>query len=159
MFQACVKLLPLLILLMFTSCGPTFIVDEYQPVDTEAWEYTDLKSFSFTIADTQQLYALHLVLEHSPDFFAQNVYIEITTQRPDGSKQADEVSLQMADKFGQWFGDCTKESCELDILIQPVAYFDQIGEYTLSVAQHSRKVALTGIQGLRFQIEELEERK
>lgn len=152
-------LLALLCLVTLSSCGPKFIVDEYQPVDSASWTYEDAKEFSFSVADTQQLYALHLALEHSPDFFAQNLYVSITTQRPDGSEQTDQVSLQMADKFGQWYGNCGRESCALDILIQPIAYFDQLGDYQLRVAQYSREEQLVGIQGLRFKVEELEQRR
>lgn len=153
-------LLPCFLLLLgLSSCGPVFIADEHQPVAPEGWSYEDGKTFSFAVADTQQLYALHLIVEHDADFFAQNFYVEITTTRPDGSQQADQVSLQLADKFGSWYGDCNSEKCELDILIQPVAYFNQQGKYSLKVEQYSRKEMLEGIRGLRFQVEELEERR
>lgn len=148
-----------LLTLMLSSCGPTFIADEYQAIDPDGWTYQAAADFDFTVTDTNQLYALHLVVEHKPDFFAQNVYVNISTERPDGSKQTDQVSLQLADKFGQWYGDCGGENCELDILIQPIAYFNQPGAYELSVQQHSRKEKLAGIRGLRFQVEELEERR
>lgn len=147
------------LVLLLSGCGPNFIVDQSQEIDASGWAYEKAANFSFSIADTQQLYALHLGITHEPDFFAQNIYVTITTDRPDGSSQTDEISLQLADKFGRWYGECGNENCTLDILIQPVAYFDQIGDYTLTVGQHSRKENLEGIQGLRFRIEELEQQR
>lgn len=151
--------LALFFLATLLACGPKVIVDEHRSVDPAGWTYEADKTFDFAITDTSQLYALHLIVEHQPDFFAQNFYVNITTTRPDGERTTDPVSLQLADKFGRWYGDCGGESCTLDILLQPVAFFDQLGAYQLSIEQHTRREKLAGIRGLRFRIEELDKER
>lgn len=144
-------------LLAFTlmACGPTYLYEEEQVVSQTGWSYEESQEFTFNIKDTSQLYALHLRLDHSPEFFAQNLYVKVYTTFPNGEELAEEVSLQLADKFGQWYGDCDAENCQIDIPIQPVAYFEQAGEYRIRVAQHSRREPLNGISGVGFAVEVL----
>lgn len=146
-----------IVLLSLTACGPTYLMEEEQSVAAVGWSYEDSKDFSFNIQDTSQLYGLHLRLGHSPDFFTQNVYIKVYTTFPNGEELEEEVSLQLADKYGQWYGDCTETNCQIDIPIQPIAFFEQAGTYKISIAQHSRQTPLLGVNNVGFAVEVLDE--
>jgi gliding motility-associated lipoprotein GldH len=148
----------LLLMLLLTACGPEYIYEQTNQSPEAGWEYAGAENFEFNIEDTSQLYALHLIVEHDPMFFVQNFYVRLTTTFPDGSDLQEDLSLQLADKYGRWFGDCKAENCRLDIPIQPIAFFEQAGTYRVSIAQHTRANPLLGINAVGFAVEVLGER-
>lgn len=147
-------LLAALFLLSLTACGPSYIFEETKVIAENGWSYTDSLNFDFEIADTSTIYDLHLILDHKDDFASQNTYIRLKLRFPDGKRTDEQLSLQMADEFGVWLGDCRGENCSLDIPIQTGAYFSQSGSYQLTVEQFSREELLPGITALTFALEE-----
>jgi gliding motility-associated lipoprotein GldH len=110
--------------------------------------------FEFPVTDTNQLYDLHLIMKHGVDFGFQNFYVNIKTFFPGGEELEERVSLQLANKFGQWYGECGGESCTLDIPIQQSAYFNEPGTYRVEIEQYSRENPLRSIKEIAFALEE-----
>jgi len=130
-----IKALVLLSLaVVWTACGPNYVVQQEQIIDPTGWDYASPVNYTFRVTDTTQRYDLHLMLDHATTFATQNFYVEIHTLFPSGEHKKDQVSLELANKFGQWYGKCGNESCRLDLLIQKGAYFNQIGEYQIEIA-------------------------
>ncbi|MEM9835173.1 MAG: gliding motility lipoprotein GldH [Bacteroidota bacterium] len=148
-------MLTLLLAVVLTGCGPTYVFEEEQRLDeTTGWAYNTPLAYDFTVADTNTLYTLHLILEHTTTFNSQNAYVLIRTIFPDGERLEEQVSLQLADKFGQWFGDCSQEVCTLDIPIQQNAFFQRTGEYRIEIEQFTRDNPLRGFKAITFAMEE-----
>ncbi|MEM7572003.1 MAG: gliding motility lipoprotein GldH [Bacteroidota bacterium] len=147
-------LMAALFLLTLTACGPSYIFEETKPIAEDGWSYNDTLNFNFEIVDTSTIYDLHLILDHKDDFASQNTYVRLKLRFPDGKRTDEQLSLQMADAFGVWLGDCRGENCSLDIPIQTGAYFSQSGNYQLTVEQFSRAELLYGITALTFALEE-----
>lgn len=148
-----------LLLLVLPSCGPNYVYEENLDVDPSGWAYDDARTFQFSVTDTQQLYNLYLRFSHRPDFFSQNVYVNITTTFPGGEQVEEALSLQLANKFGQWFGDCSSESCTLEIPLQTEAFFNQLGPYSVAVEQWSREDPLMGVEAIGFALEALDQKR
>jgi gliding motility-associated lipoprotein GldH len=150
--------LPLyLSLLAFAACGRDYVCRHNESIDDEQWAYEDSLRFAFHIEDTARIYELSLTVVHSPDYSFQNLYVRIHTQFPDGHRLSEQVSLELADKAGQWLGRCRGESCRLQIPIQPRAYFEQAGPYNIIIEQYMRQSPLPGVRGFQLAIKDTRE--
>lgn len=141
-------------LLSFSSCGPNYIFDTRKEISEAGWAYADPVSFSFNIKDTAKIYNLWLEVGHTPSYANQNLYTRIQTVFPDGNKLSEVVSLELADKSGQWLGTCSGQTCALKVPLQMGTYFNQLGEYTLEMEQYMRKDSLKEVRNFRFMVED-----
>ena len=144
----------LFLLLALTACGPGYVYEKTRPIAETGWTYSDSLTYDFEIADTSTIYDLHLIVDHKDNFPSQNTYIRLKLRFPNGQRTDEQVSLQMADEFGLWLGNCSGEDCSLDIPIQTGAYFSQAGQYQLTVEQFSREENLSGITAITFALAE-----
>lgn len=141
-------------LFLLSSCDPNFIYNQKFEIPQETWTYTDTLDFSFNIPDTANIYNIYLEIDHSVEFPKQNLYVLIYTQFPSGERIREMVSLELCNQAGYWFGDCNSKTCSLNIPIQEGAYFNQKGDYRITLEQYSRKDKLEGIKSLALKIEE-----
>lgn len=152
-----IGLLALLSLGLLTACGPAVVYEHTEPIGEGAWYYADSINFDFTIPDTLRTYDLRLSVEHDRTFPYQNFYVNIRTGFPSGKRTAQSVSLQLAGDFGAWLGNCGGESCKLEIPVLSGARFDQVGDFNIVVAQHTRDEPLEGIRALGLRVTVAEE--
>ena len=135
------------------ACGPNYAYEQTLEIPENGWSYEDSLLATFEIPDTNTFYNLHLLVEHTTFFPYQNFYVQVITQFPNGERLTEQVSLELSAKGGIWLGDCSGETCTLDIPIQQGAYFNQAGTYQLSVHQYSRRDPLPEIKSIRFALE------
>ncbi|MEL7251084.1 MAG: gliding motility lipoprotein GldH [Bacteroidota bacterium] len=154
------RFLPVLGLLsVLASCGPNFVHESALEIPETGWTYQDSLTAQFEIEDSLTIYNLHLLLEHDERFPFQNFYVQVHTKFPDGQRLSELVSLELANKVGRWLGECSSTTCQLDIPIQEGAYFNQIGEYQITIEQYSRRNPLPGVLEIGFAVEETKERR
>lgn len=146
-------------LLLLSACGPNYVYEKSYGIEEEAWRYRDTLDFEFAIEDTSTIYNLWLEIEHSTSFSNQNLYTQIHTKFPSGDRITEQLSLELANKAGQWLGDCSADYCELRIPIQQGAYFDQTGEYQITVEQYMRRNPVEGVRSLAFRLEDTGQRR
>ncbi|HKK78928.1 MAG TPA: gliding motility lipoprotein GldH [Phaeodactylibacter sp.] len=142
-----------ILLLALSACGPNYVYEKSYKIEDGAWAYADTLPFQFEIEDTNTIYNLWLEVDHSTDFGNQNLYTQIHTQFPSGQRLTELLSLELANKAGQWFGDCNSESCTLRIPIQQGAYFDQAGPYQITLEQYMRRNPVEGVGAITFRLE------
>jgi len=159
------KALPFIIfivssVIVFQSCNDRNYIFSGQNVFTEGiWNEQDSASFDVNITDTMQLYNLGLMLNHSKNYPAQNIYLKINTTFPDGQYFSQQVNIDFANKAGKWFGDCSGDNCEVEAFIQQGAYFNQSGNYRFTIKQFTREVNLENINSLEFFVEDTEQQR
>ena len=137
--------------LLLVACGPEVIYEEDVSL-SGTWTYADSVSFAYDIADTSRAYDLQLSLKHGDAFGTQNLYTRFVTVYPDGRRQSETVSLELADARGRWQGDCSGEECELVIPLQDAARFPAVGRYGLVVHQYMREEAVSGVDGVGLRV-------
>ena len=145
-----VRLLALLITIVTFSCGKGHFHSESRSIATAGWQYADSLSYEFEIKDTSKRYDIGLVIVHSADFEYQNLYIQIVTQFPDGEVKRQSLPIDLADHTGQWYGACSRNSCDLTVMLQERAIFNQVGEHTFEVHQYMRVDPLPGLKAITF---------
>ena len=125
--------------LLITSCSDkNYISNQSESIMDGAWKYEDTKDYTFDIADTSKVYNVYLALNHAEDYAYQNLYLKIHTLFPSGKKLEQQVSFELADKYGKWYGDCGS-NCELLVGLQKGAYFNETGKHTITLEQFMRK--------------------
>jgi len=145
------KILLALIVLTIWSCDNRAIVHEQEVVfEDNAWDYGEKLDIEFSIADTTQTYDLVLEIEHDPEYPYQNFYTHFTTIYPEGKKVKDVVSMELANRMGQWNGTCKRNSCVAEILLRGNTLFKSTDIHKISIEQYSREARLEGIDKVRF---------
>ena len=142
----------LLVILACTACGPDVVYQQRADFPGAGWAYADSVDFAFPVTDTTATYDLVLTVTHGTGFTAQNFYVHLATHLPGGTVLLQPLSLQLADKFGGWYGDCSADECETDISIQEGTRFTRTGEHHLVVSQFSRQDPLPEVSALAFRI-------
>lgn len=142
-------------LLFMISCSDkNYIYEESKEIVEGKWLYKDSLNYAFQITDTTKIYNIYLALDHSTDYPYQNLYLKMHTQFPSGKRITQQVSFELADKYGQWYGDCGSNDCNLLVPSQKGAYFNAIGQHRITVEQFMRKNPIEGIRGLSVRIED-----
>ena len=152
-------LLGFIALIAFTSCGPNYIFDEEKIIADSNWTYSDSLVFQFDISDTTKVYNLNLEVEHETAYRHQNLYVQIATLFPSKKRNEQVLSLELANKYGAWLGDCNSENCSLLVPLQQQIYFQEIGTYDFVLKQFMRESSVNGVQKFALKIEETELKK
>lgn len=139
------------LLLVLSSCGPSPIHSEKLELDG-VWEYDENLTSTISVTDTLSNYDLALKMNHSSEFYFQNIYVRIETIFPDGKKISEPLSLQLAKSKGQWNGKCGGESCEILFSLQDNFKFKNLGDHRFSIGQFSRDEKLKGINEIELML-------
>jgi len=143
----------LLFALLYSSCvGDRVIYEEVLDIENGQWAHGQSREFNFEVSDTSEEYRLLLYLEYATDYRWQNFYTEITTTFPGDSVRMDILSLELAAKTGQWFGNCNSQSCDLTIQLQENVRFESPGKYRISFDQYMREETVNGIQAIGLKL-------
>jgi gliding motility-associated lipoprotein GldH len=139
--------------LSITACDPNRLYETNTPIANEKWTYSDSKTFVVDVTDTSTRYNIYINVRHSFQFEWRNMYVQVSTQLPDGKKLDKRVNLPMSEPDGKWYGSCLGDNCDLPVLIQQDAKFPMIGKYTFTVRQDMRANPLEKIKSIGLRIE------
>lgn len=140
-------------LFLLAACNSNTVIKEEKALPGNQWAYRDSLDFKFQIADTASVYSLALDFEHGLDFPMQNVYVKLFTRFPDGRRPGKAVSIEFFDAQGKANGKISGKSSRLRAVLQENAFFNQPGEYGLTVHQFSRRDSLPGISKVGLVVE------
>lgn len=143
------------ILLGLASCSQPFYDRSYE-VDAQTLSYEDHMDFEFDVQDTQQYYSVWLELEHDEAYPYQNIYLELQSIAPQRDTFQEAFSIDLANKFGYWQGQCSGNKCTIQVPLESKVRFENEGLHVLSIRQHTRMPQLEGIHKVRLTIEEVE---
>ncbi|HMQ48127.1 MAG TPA: gliding motility lipoprotein GldH [Saprospiraceae bacterium] len=149
----------LALLLCLSACGPDFIYEKKYNLEGAAWKYSDTLRFDFAIEDSARIYNLYLEVTHATDYKFQNIYTRIFTTFPAGQRIEEVLSLELTEKGASWLGKCSSGVCRLRIPIQEGAYFDQEGQYAITLEQYMRNSPVQGIESIRFLLEQTKDKR
>jgi len=139
--------------LHLSSCNSS-IFDETITLETHSWTESQPLSFEFDIQDTSKLYNIFLEVDHSVNFSHQNFYCMVEAYSPQGLVQQQQSSIELADRKGNWLGDCGSENCVKTTPFIVKTKFDLIGRYQIDLKQYTRQESLKGLNSFRLFIEE-----
>lgn len=135
------------------------IFEKNYELKNDQWTYADTLNYAFNIADTMAIYDIVLDINHTPQYPMQNLYMNIYTKFPTGERLKQLLNIDLADNTGKWQGDCNSKECHLTIPIQPNAYFNKAGEYTITLEQYMREANLNGVKSVRLKLVDKEQKR
>ena len=154
---------PLLSVLLFAlgliACGKSYVYESETEIPNGVWGYRDTIDFKFEIKDTAALYNLYVDFDHADSYPSQNVYVKLYTRFPDGMRLSKVVSFDFFNAAGKPNGKCSGQDCSIDMLLQSNAFFNQAGEYVLTLEQYTRTEQLEGVKSVGFRLEKLDKKK
>ena len=130
------KYLAILSLLFFYGCGPTPEYAENRPTNPDGWAEESVV-FDITIDDVNPKYELQLLIDHTTTYRYENIYFKIKTTFPDREPREEQLSVNLANKKGQWQGKCSAESCTIKVYLLESFKFPAAGEYSFSLRQYT----------------------
>jgi gliding motility-associated lipoprotein GldH len=142
---------PLLYVLIFfslLSCGNNHFYTGKGRIPDTGWSGIDTLTYSVDIGDTLARYDIILDVEHSTGFEFQNLYIQIRTFFPDGKSLSQTLPIDFADQSGRWHGRCGGSNCQLKVILQENARFDQTGIHTFKIIPYMRVDPVSGVGGI-----------
>lgn len=142
-----------LLLSGFASCGPNYYFEENKPLSNGQWAYADTLDFRFTVTDTLETYNMYLNFEYADTFSSQNIYLKLYTRFPDGKRLAKQKSFDLFDEKGLPLGKCSNGTCRLFAVLQERAFFNQPGEYLITLEQFGRSNPLHGVISIGLALE------
>ena len=145
----------ILLCLFLISCGKTHHYYKKIPIVDQTWKYEQIPQFEFDIPDTTSKFNLILTVEHSNEYSHQNLYTQFHTLLPTGEKRADIVSLELADKFGKWYGKCRGGKCNIQILLRENINFLDIGSHKIGIEQYMRDETISGIHTISLSLDRI----
>lgn len=141
------------VLITASSCDKPLYSGE-RPIAGSVWTYDNPLRFDWEVRDTQKLYDLWLEISHSPELSHQNVYVKVTTSFPNAPDQQQMLSLELLKPDGQPNGNCSSDDCTAYISLGQKLSFPSVGNYSLSLTQHSRRDSMPGIRSIGLEIRE-----
>jgi gliding motility-associated lipoprotein GldH len=136
------------------SCGENYFFEQSIQIEKSAWDYDNQLAYTFEVTDTTKVYNLLLEIDHSTEYAYQNCYLKIHTTFPSGEKVEQVLSIDLADKIGQWQGNCNSEACTVLLDLQKKARFNALGKHQITLEQYMRMNPLRGIHSIALKLEE-----
>jgi gliding motility-associated lipoprotein GldH len=148
----------LFLVFIISACQPTPFYEEEISVDPLGWPYDQKKIFEVNVTDTLPLYDMHLNVIHDDTYSYQNLYLKVTTSFPHKDAKEEQLSIDLAEKNGQWIGKCSGGRCKLKVYLLEKFKFASAGKYSFAFEQYGRDPNLKGIDELSLSLFELEKK-
>lgn len=153
------QILPLSLLvscfLVISSCTTIDVFEKNVAIPKQAWSSQFKPEISFEIKDTNSFYNIYLVIRHTDAYRYKNIWVNIETQAPGGSKNSQSLELQLATDSKGWLGTGMDDIFEHRILITPAQRPEALkkGIYRFRIANIMREDPLEHVMNVGIRIE------
>lgn len=138
--------------LALAACGPQEVYRAEHKLKDAAWAWEDTLRYCFKMTDTIGRYDMYLEVTHWDTFAYQNFYCRLHTRFPDGQVTSVLKSYDLYDYQGRSRGRSRGQVGRVSILLQNDAWFNQQGDYCISLEQYTRDARLGGITAVGLRI-------
>lgn len=137
----------------FSRCDQNRVFEKNTKVSDYHWSWENKISFEVEIEDTTSLYNIYLNIRHGWQYPYSNLWVIVHTYFPNGDHLERRVQIEMADKSGKPYADCSGDICDLQVPIQQGAYFEKPGKYKWEIEQNMRQNPLPMIMAVGLRLE------
>ena len=145
-------------IIIFSSCDPDRVYDEYESV--RGWHKDSLVNFELNNIDSTQVYDLFINLRNNNDYQYSNLFLITEIKFPQGKVISDTLEYEMTKPNGEWLGTGFGDVKENKFWYKENVRFEEPGTYRVSIQQAMRKNGdvdgiqeLEGITDVGFRIE------
>ena len=135
------------------SCNTIDVFEKFENFPKNEWHVSKQPSFAFEVKDTTAPYYIYFVIRHTDAYKYNNIWVNITTQSPEGSAQTQLVNLKLADNSNGWLGAGMDDIFDSRIKITKAPVALKAGVYTFTVAQAMRDEPLAAVLSAGIRVE------
>jgi len=143
-----------IVVLLFSSCGNSVLVDDFNTYDSISWPVSERYEIEFEQIDTITNYNFFISLRNTDAYPYRNIYIFLTTEFPDGRFKKDTINCPLANYRGKWLGKGFGGVYDNRIIYMQNTRFKQSGTYKITLEQAMRNNVLEGIKSVGIRVEE-----
>lgn len=153
--------IPLLFLLLLTSCSNNVLVDDTRVFDRQVWQRFTPESFDVTVDNPDDYYRIDFeVVVDSALMRNDDFPMTVNLYSPDGERRMFYTYITLKEN-GRWKGESKKESNPkgmrvLRQTIRPYFNFNSKGTYRIEIGQATSQYELEGVESMRLIIEKNE---
>jgi gliding motility-associated lipoprotein GldH len=130
---------------VFFGCNTIDIFEKFENFPKNEWHISKQPTFSFEVKDTVSRYYIYFVIRHTDAYKYNNIWVNIGTQSPAGSKQTQLVNLKLADNVKGWLGAGMDDIYDSRIKITKEPVTLKAGIYNFTIAQAMRDEPLLAV--------------
>lgn len=145
----------LAIIFCMISCERNRVYEKNISIEKYSWDSKVIPSYKVEIIDTSVLYNIYVNIRHADLYPFQNIWLQVGTQFPNGTKASRRVEIMLANDEGKWYGEGLGDIWDFRSLIQENAFFNNPGTYTFTIEQNMRQDPLPGIMAIGLRVENM----
>ena len=135
------------------SCNTIDVFEKFESFPKNEWHVSKQPSFSFEVKDTSVPYHIYIVIRHTDAYKYNNIWVNINTQSPLGTKQMQLVNINLADNANGWLGAGMDDIFDSRIKITKAPVALKAGVYTFTIAQAMRDEPLAEVLSAGIRVE------
>jgi len=137
------------------SCNTIDVFEKFESFPKNEWHVSKQPTFSFEVKDTTSLYHIYFVIRHTDAYKYNNIWVNITTQSPNGTKQTQLVNIKLADNANGWLGAGMDDIFDSRIKITKAPVSLKAGLYQYTIAQAMRDEPLAAVLSAGIRVEKV----
>ena len=137
------------------SCNTIDVFEKFESFPKNEWHVSKQPTFSFEVKDTTSLYHIYFVIRHTDAYMYNNIWVNITTQSPSGTKQTQLVNIKLADNANGWLGAGMDDIFDSRIKITKAPVSLKAGLYQYTIAQAMRDEPLAAVLSAGIRVEKV----
>jgi gliding motility-associated lipoprotein GldH len=135
------------------SCNTIDVFEKFESFPKNEWHVSNQPTFSFEVKDTTAPYHIYFVIRHTDAYKYNNIWVNITTQSPTGSKQTQLVNVKLADNANGWLGAGMDDIFDSRTKITKAPVALKAGLYSFTIAQVMRDEPLAAVLSAGIRVE------
>ena len=135
------------------SCNTIDVFEKFESFPKNEWHVSKQPSFSFEVKDTSVPYHIYIVIRHTDAYKYNNIWVNINTQSPLGTKQMQLVNINLADNANGWLGAGMDDIFDSRIKITKAPVALKAGVYNFTIAQAMRDEPLAAVLRAGIRVE------
>jgi gliding motility-associated lipoprotein GldH len=143
----------LLCCVVLFSCNTIDVFEKFESFPKNEWHVSKQPTFSFAVKDTTARYYIYFVIRHTDAYKYNNIWVNISTQSPAGTKQTQLVNLKLADNTKGWLGAGMDDIFDSRIKITNAPVALKAGVYNFTIAQAMRDEPLAAVLSAGIRVE------
>jgi gliding motility-associated lipoprotein GldH len=141
---------------LFIACNTLDVFEKSSAFDKHEWKSTQKPSFDFTIADTNALYNIYVVVRHDDAYHYNNLWLNITTQASASMPETQQIELTLANNAKGWLGTGMDDVYDHRIRITNAPIKLKKGNYHFTIQHTMREDPLPYVLSAGIRVEKVQ---
>jgi len=142
-------------LLLFGSCDPLRVVDDYRSIPEGIWHSDSVMTFSFNVIRKTQNHNIWFNIRNDRSYEFSNLWLFVTIDPPRGEPMTDTVQVLLAEPSGKWLGKGFSGVYDNRLVYRQNVFFPEPGKYSIHLRHGMRPDVLKGITDIGIRVEKV----